>query len=42
MQVALREALSVEQLDWSEAKLREHVLKRTGETAHLKATLGID
>lgn len=37
-----RGALAAEQLDWSEAKLREHVLKRTGETAHLKATLGME
>ena len=37
-----RGALAVEQLDWSEAKLREHVLTRTGETVHLRATLGME
>ncbi len=37
-----RGTLAVEQLEWSEAKVQEHVLKRTGETAHLKATLGME
>ena len=37
-----RGTLTVDQLDWSEGKLRDHVMKRPVNHTYLRAALGLD
>lgn len=36
-----RGMLTTEQYEWSEARLRDHIMGRTGETGRLRAALSI-